>query len=170
MLTKLLVAVDLSPCNAAVFAQGLELAQKTGASLVMLHVSSLDAPESPPMPMFAPNYYVSGSLEAIMATYDEQWRAYEEKGLATLTAFAQKAEKVGVMAECTQNYGSPGKIICDLANQMQADLIVVGRRGNSGLNELIMGSVSNYVLHHTARSVLVIQCNTADLTAQKSGH
>ncbi len=40
---------------------------------------------------------------------------------------------------------------------MGADLIVVGRRGRSGLSELILGSASNYVLHHAPCSVLTLQ-------------
>jgi len=36
-------------------------------------------------------------------------------------------------------------------------LVVVGRRGHSGLSELFLGSVSNYVLHRAPCSVLTIQ-------------
>jgi nucleotide-binding universal stress UspA family protein len=166
MFTRLLTAIDLSPCSEMVFAQGLELAQKTGASLILLHVSSLDEPESPAMPMLAQNYYVSGGTEAVMGVYDEQWRTYEEKGLEMLQSFAERAAQVSVTAEFSQNFGSPGKMICQMADSLNADLIMMGRRGNSSLNEFIMGSVSNYVLHHTSRSVFVVQCHAADRALQ----
>jgi nucleotide-binding universal stress UspA family protein len=45
MFTKILVAVDLSPHHEAVFAAGLDLAKRMGASLMSLHVPSSDAPE-----------------------------------------------------------------------------------------------------------------------------
>ncbi|MGC1393382.1 MAG: universal stress protein [Coleofasciculaceae cyanobacterium] len=36
-------------------------------------------------------------------------------------------------------------------------MVVVGRRGRTGLAEAFLGSVSNYVVHHAPCSVLVIQ-------------
>ena len=39
----------------------------------------------------------------------------------------------------------------------EADLIVIGRRGHQGLSEILLGSVSNYVVHHAPCSVLVVQ-------------
>lgn len=48
-------------------------------------------------------------------------------------------------------------MICDVARSWKADLIVLGRRGYSGVKELFLGSVSNYVLHHTPCSILTVQ-------------
>ena len=62
-----------------------------------------------------------------------------------------------VPAEFTQNAGDPGPVICSVAQTWGADLILMGRRGLSGLGELVLGSASNYVLHHAACSVLVMQ-------------
>ncbi|CCQ49032.1 hypothetical protein CWATWH8502_2292 [Crocosphaera watsonii WH 8502] len=39
------------------------------------------------------------------------------------------------------------------------DVIVMGHRGISGLQEFFLGSVSNYVLHHAPCSVLIVQPN-----------
>ncbi|NJL84581.1 MAG: universal stress protein [Chloroflexaceae bacterium] len=52
--------------------------------------------------------------------------------------------------------GDPGTQICQLAGEWQADLIIIGRRGLQGLTELLLGSVSNYVVHHAPCSVLVV--------------
>lgn len=48
-------------------------------------------------------------------------------------------------------------MICELARNWNADLIILGRRGRTGLSELLLGSVSNYVLHHAPCSVLTVQ-------------
>ena len=60
-------------------------------------------------------------------------------------------------ADYEQIYGNPAKTICRVAKNNDIDLIVIGRRGRSGISELMMGSVSNYVLHHAPCSVLIVQ-------------
>lgn len=51
--------------------------------------------------------------------------------------------------------GSPATAITDLAAQIEADLIVVGSHGRTGLKRLLMGSVTEGVIGHTECSVLV---------------
>jgi nucleotide-binding universal stress UspA family protein len=158
MFTKLLVAVDLSPRNEDVFTAGHDLAKKMGASIMLVHVPSSDAPECPPLTtLLGPDYYSPSASIPIIEMYEKLWRAYEEKGLAMLQQFAKQARSSEVPIEYTQTVGAPGKIICELTRNINADLIVIGRRGHSGLNELVMGSVSNYVVHHADCSVLVVQ-------------
>jgi nucleotide-binding universal stress UspA family protein len=158
MFKKILVAVDLSPSHEAVFATGLDLAKRMDASLMLLHVPSSDAPECPTMPtLLGQDYHPGSGSISVIEIYEKLWRAYEEKGLAMLKQFGETARQAGVTIEYTQNVGVPGKTICQLANNFDAELIVVGRRGHSGLNELVMGSVSNYVMHHANCSVLIVQ-------------
>jgi nucleotide-binding universal stress UspA family protein len=158
MFKKILVAVDLSPRNEEIFTAGLDLAKQNNASLLLLHVPSSDAPESPTMPtLIGPDYYPSSTTASVMEIYEKLWRAYEEKGLEMLKGFAETARQAGVTIEYAQNAGAPGKTICQLATDMDVDLVVIGRRGHSGFNELIAGSVSNYVMHHAPCSVLIIQ-------------
>ncbi|MEM7592653.1 MAG: universal stress protein, partial [Cyanobacteria bacterium P01_A01_bin.83] len=52
--------------------------------------------------------------------------------------------------------GQPAQQICESAKEWQADLIVIGSHGRKGLNELIVGSVSNYVSHHVPCAVLLV--------------
>jgi nucleotide-binding universal stress UspA family protein len=158
MFTKLLVALDLSPRNEDVFTAGLDVAKKMGASLMLLHAPSSEAPESPAFPvLLGPDYYPASSSISVIEIYEKLWRSYEEKGIEMLKGFAQKARQLGVAVEYAQNPGAPGKVICHLASTIDADLIIVGRRGHSGLNELMAGSVSNYVMHHANCSVLIVQ-------------
>lgn len=53
--------------------------------------------------------------------------------------------------------GDPADEICRVAEAIGADLIIVGRRGLSGVRELLAGSVSSKVVHHAPCSVLVTQ-------------
>ena len=48
-------------------------------------------------------------------------------------------------------------------------LIMVGNRGRSGRTEFLLGSVSNYVMHHATSSVLIVQgTNTENQAADQA--
>jgi nucleotide-binding universal stress UspA family protein len=156
MFQKILVAVDDSPISEQAFDEALDLANQSHASLLLLHVLSANDQAGPVIPTLIPYYYPIVT-DAVMEQYREQWEAAEKQGLDYLRSLASKAAKRGVSAEFTQNIGNPGPLICQMAQDWQADLIVLGRRGHSGLNEWLMGSVSNYVMHHATCPVLAVQ-------------
>lgn len=157
MFQKLLVALDLSDHNDQIFQIALDLAQSLSSEMMLLHVASSEDPESPSMPTLIGPDYTPATGSTIMEIYEQLWQSYEEKGYKMLQAFEEKAIQAGMTIEYSQNPGSPGKTICKLAESVEADLIVIGRRGHSGWNELIAGSVSNYVMHHAPCSVLIVQ-------------
>ena len=51
--------------------------------------------------------------------------------------------------------GKPGEVICDTANKEKAVMIVVGSRGLGAVRRTIMGSTSDYVIHHAHCPVVV---------------
>ncbi|WP_067930343.1 universal stress protein [Alicyclobacillus kakegawensis] len=53
--------------------------------------------------------------------------------------------------------GHPVQVICSLAEQENADLIVMGSHGRSAIDRVILGSVSHGVLNRAARPVLVVR-------------
>ncbi len=156
MFSKILVAIDSSTIGKTVFAKALDLAKTTGANMMILHVLSHEEGMPNLPPSFGTEYYTGLNSKAL-EIYQQQYKEFENRGLKLLQSLAAQATAAGVSTEFSQNHGSPGQTICDLAINWQADLIVMGRRGRSGINELILGSVSNYVLHHASCSVLVMQ-------------
>ncbi|MCL6517101.1 universal stress protein [Alicyclobacillus sp.] len=66
--------------------------------------------------------------------------------------FAGKADRVAFH----NIRGVPVRVICEFAEEQGVDLIVVGRRGHGAWNHLLMGSVSQGVLHHARIPVLVV--------------
>ncbi|SRR5579883_1748543 len=158
MFHKILVAVDRSEVGLHVFDEALALAKATGASLILLNVLSPEDEESPSTPMLnGHGFYPGGLSRSVVEIYQELWENYVERGLMTLRSLAKKATAAGVQTTYQQSLGSPGRSICEWARQLDVDLIVLGRRGRSGLNELILGSVSNYVMHHAHCAVLTVQ-------------
>ncbi|NJL21539.1 MAG: universal stress protein [Leptolyngbyaceae cyanobacterium SM1_3_5] len=156
MFQKILVAIDASKQGEIVFEQALDLAKATAASLMLLHVLSSEEEGSPNVSMVGLEYYPAVANE-IAQMHQKQWEEYENRSLEMLRSRVEQAATAGITAEFTQNFGSPGRTICEVARTWEADLVVVGRRGHSGLNELLLGSVSNYVLHHAPCSVLTVQ-------------
>jgi nucleotide-binding universal stress UspA family protein len=162
MFHKILVAIDQSPLGEHIFSRALDLARTLESELMVLHVLSADEAGSPQMPLSVTGLRGSLTVEAaLFEIYQKQWQDFEAQGLEFLRSHAQIATEAGIKTEFTQTPGYPGRVICELAQNWQSDLIVVGRRGNSGLNELFLGSVSNYVLHHAPCEVLTIHAPKA---------
>ncbi len=157
MFHKILVAIDTSTIGKSVFEEALALAKAVNASLMLLHVLTAEEEGMPNVPMFSSLEYYLDPSGKTLEIYQEEWETFEEQGLELLRSRAQEANAAGVTTEFTQNTGSPGRTICEVACNYGADLIVIGRRGRSGLSELILGSVSNYVLHHAPCCVLTVQ-------------
>ena len=154
MFRKILVALDRENTCEGLFEKAVKLAQAIGAELMLLSVLTPDGPNPPAE--FELAYYPIGADESVWEMYQQRYREYETKGLDRLRSFALEATTAGIHAEFTQLFGSPGHMICDLARTWQADLVMVGSHGRKGLSEMLLGSVSNYVMHHAPCSVLVV--------------
>lgn len=161
MFQKILVAMDNSAISEQVFDTALSLAKAMGATLMLLHVLSTEEEHTPAIPGISLlNYYPEMSQQIMMCAL-HQWETLEKQWLELLRTRTQKATSAGVNAQFTQKLGSPGKTIREVACTWGADLIVMGLRGHSGVNNLVLGSVSNYLLHNAPCSVLVVQHPTS---------
>lgn len=167
MFHKILAVIDRSPANKRVFEEALSLATAHKANLILLHVLSGEEENSPIMSAYPiagdhNDYYHYLHLDPALAKeanelYHRQWKAFETQGIKILRYFANRAIAAGVTTEFSQITGSPSSTICEFAQSCHADVIIIGRRGYSGLKELFLGSVSNYVVHHAPCSVLLVQ-------------
>lgn len=161
MFKKILVALDPEVTGTALFEKAVSLAQATDANLMLLSVLTPDANGRLTMTSYSGlAYYPSAIDESIWDVYQERYQESETRGLEILRGLTEQATTAGVRTEFTQLTGSPGRAICDLAKTWEADLVMVGSHGRKGLNELLMGSVSSYVMHHASCSVLVIHEQT----------
>jgi nucleotide-binding universal stress UspA family protein len=154
---KILVAVDRSSASEDVFIKALELARSNQATLVLLSAIVPNYGASYINPPIYPGGAAISITEAAIKTYLERQEQERIHSLEFLNGLAARANAVDVVTEINQQLGDPARSICNVADTLSVDLIVLGRRGYSGLNELWMSSVSNYVLHHAPCSVLVIQ-------------
>ncbi len=154
MYQRILVAVDNSSVSQQAFSKAVSLAKALSSNLHIIHVilpvtqeyqdASLNA--------FSGGFYPGSINEVVKDT----WSNLEASGLSLLKNFCKKSQEAGVVAEFTQKIGQPDHEIVEFAKDWGADLIVVGSHGRRGLNEFVLGSVSNYVLHHVSCSVLLV--------------
>jgi nucleotide-binding universal stress UspA family protein len=76
---------------------------------------------------------------------------------ATLKAATERAEEAGVETQSFARQGDPADAILDVAEEVGADLIIVGNKGMSGAKRFLLGSVPNKVSHHAPCSVMIIR-------------
>lgn len=167
MFHKILVALDRSDSSRQIFDTAVALAKQKESQLILLHVLSVEEEGCPGVPISNSLGYSPIPCERILQTYEEAWETLEAEGLAMLRSLTDEATAAGVRTEFMQYCGNPGRIICDVARIQAADLIILGRRGRSGLSELFLGSVSNYVLHHAPCSTFVVHEPVAAQAADK---
>jgi nucleotide-binding universal stress UspA family protein len=84
--------------------------------------------------------------------------AYAEKARTTVEQPAGKLfTDAGMAYEWQFEVGHPVDTILHVAKDRGADLIVLGSRGLGGFKRLLLGSVSNGVLHHAPCPVLIVR-------------
>lgn len=78
------------------------------------------------------------------------------QGRAILDEAASMAANVGVTVDTDLLSGKPATSIVDRAADRDADLIVVGRRGRSGVRERLLGSITERILRRSGPPVLTV--------------
>jgi nucleotide-binding universal stress UspA family protein len=98
------------------------------------------------------------SEERRHAPEDMQWAINPREDVdATLEAAAAPAREAGVEVDLYARQGDPADAILDVAEELKADLIIVGNKGMTGAKRFLLGSVPNKVSHHAPCSVLIIR-------------
>lgn len=64
---------------------------------------------------------------------------------------------VGLKATGRMELGDPRSVLVEAARRENADLIVIGSHGRSGVAKLLLGSVASYIVGHAPCNVLVVK-------------
>lgn len=149
---KILVALDRSSQTEAIFETALLTAKQNNAALMLFYCLPVVDPGITPYSNLYGEDLInfSQSLHAKLEKDTNEARQW-------LSEYGQKATEQEVPTEWDYKVGEAGHLICEQARTWNADLIVIGRRGLRGFAEMFLGSVSNYVIHHSRCSVLVVQ-------------
>ncbi len=160
MFHRIIAALDRDSAVAdQVLAEAMTVAQASHATLNLVHVLS-PLKSGYPDPAYMT---VDGAISTLnlqnLEVYLANWEELRQSSLDSLAAQSTQSQAAGLTTEVTQRIGDPGREICTLAKDWQADLVVLGRRGMTGLGELLLGSVSSFVMHRAPCSVLIVQGN-----------
>lgn len=155
MFKKILAPIQNLENDEIVFEKALTLAKENHAELMLLHVFAPSDPSVPglPNPML---YRYPLVTDELMKGFQDRWEETENQGLEMLKGLSDRAQSVGLTPEFSQNVGSVGTVVCHLADSWEADLVVIRQPDRSKLDELLLGSVSHYILHHAPCAVLTI--------------
>jgi nucleotide-binding universal stress UspA family protein len=149
-INKILYATDLSKNSSYAFLYATDMAKRTGAKIVILHVME-------PIPPYA-EFYAGVTEEMKRKQKDETIEGLKKH----LQEFCKKAEAqigppcVELVSKILVPVGHPPEEILNAAEKENCDVIVVGSHGKGFLAHTFLGSVSNAVLHRTRKPVFII--------------
>jgi nucleotide-binding universal stress UspA family protein len=136
---KILLATDGSEQAALAVRHAVAIARQTGATLTALYVVDM---------------HLAFSLGIHQ---DEALHELRQEGELALAAVAELAGQTGVEVDSQLHDGRPGEVMIREAERLGADLIVMGSHGQGALEDILLGSVSQYVVHHADIPVLVVR-------------
>jgi nucleotide-binding universal stress UspA family protein len=131
-----LLATDLTPASDEATRQAINMAASLRARLLVVNVIDAGGPVSP--------------LHSTVRV--DQQRAVRE---GPLLAIIDRARARGVDAAFLLWTGEPGQGIVAAAEAEGADMVIVGTRGMDRAGRFLLGSVSDYVVYHSACPVMV---------------
>lgn len=140
---KILVPTDFSNASREALEEAAAVAKSCSAELVVLYADPLIS--SPDIERELPNKFLDMNER-------------EQKAVIEIH-LKKKVEEVvpaGVHVETVVVIGSPVAAILKVANDTNADWIVMGTHGRQGLHRLVEGSVTEQVLRHADRPVLAL--------------
>jgi nucleotide-binding universal stress UspA family protein len=135
MFETVVVGVDGSATAAEAARQAIELVKLSGGTLHMVSA-------------YSGHGLTVGTGDAAKAL------GSGELARSVLDDLESRAKIAGVRVETHGKSGAPADVICDIAEELNADLIVVGNKGMQGARR-VLGSVPNSVAHQAPCSVLI---------------
>jgi nucleotide-binding universal stress UspA family protein len=145
MFGRIVVGTDGSDTAKEAVRQATDLAKKVGASLDL--VSAYEP--VPPSRLREERQQAPDDLSHAIGP--------REDVDATLAEAAKEIEAAGLEVKTYARQGDPADAILDVAEEQNADLIIVGNKGMTGAKRFLLGSVPNKVSHHAPCSVLIVR-------------
>jgi nucleotide-binding universal stress UspA family protein len=138
----ILMPTDFSEYAEHAFTWALQMAADWQARLILFHAAAPISPLAFPDSVYLPELR---RLEADMLADAEK----------RMSEFVGKKGSSAVLVETRVVVGEPVYEICQAVGREQADLIIMGSHGRTGLSHVLLGSVAERVIRHASCPVLV---------------
>jgi nucleotide-binding universal stress UspA family protein len=139
MFENILVAVDGSKHSDDAFSIAMDMAQKYGSQLLVLHVFQGG----------------TGSSTMVSPGFEDDMRSIGQQILDSYEAKVKERRLQNVRMLLQE--GDAAQRIMETANEEKCGLLLIGSRGRGGFKELLLGSVSHKVTNHADCPVLVVK-------------
>lgn len=160
MYKKILVPLDGSDLAAKALPYGAEIAELSGAQLILFQVVDAElgrilmAPVGMGMSGEGGATGMGGVPVAVSSDEEESQRAIEQ-AKRNLDALVDSLKRRGIHAVANVDVGDPAERIVDYAVENDVDLVVMSTHGRTGVARWAYGSVAQKVLHAAACPVLI---------------
>lgn len=138
----ILVATDFSAPSEKAVDEAVSLAKLLGAELHLFHAVEIPVPVVTPYEVAVPADLIAQTREAAAARLKTLEERLASSGLS-------------VKAHLSESPAASG--ISHAAEELGADLVVMGTRGNTGLKHVLLGSVAERTMRHAPCSVLAVK-------------
>lgn len=150
-INKVMIALDYDPTAQKVAEVGYTLAKSLGAEIILLHVVS------DPIYYSTPGYSPIMGFEGFTETVSIQLNSMEALKNASLAFLERSKQHLGDDAiQTLVTDGDSAESILKAAKENHADIIVMGSHSRRWLDEILMGSVTEKVLHHTSIPLYIV--------------
>ncbi len=153
MFEKILVPLDHSNHSRRSLDVAIQIAKKFGGKITLIHVYSV----ATPVVMPESSTLTSGIPIMPPAYITKVAEAARESGNRLLEDGKQKVKAEKVRVNVVLKEGHPVQEIIRISKEEKFDLIVMGARGVSHIREMLLGSVTDGVMHHVACPVLIVK-------------
>jgi nucleotide-binding universal stress UspA family protein len=139
---RILVPLDFSRHADSVLEWAAHLAEEHGSRLLLLHA-----------------YHLPVEFQQLEGAYLPQdfWASVKTEAEQNLNRLAEPLRARGLPVDVIVREGYPATVIEEEATDQQADLIVIGTRGLSGLKHLLLGSIAERVVQKAPCPVLTVK-------------
>jgi nucleotide-binding universal stress UspA family protein len=143
-LTTIIAGCDLSAHSDQALERAIGVAQLHGAKIVLVHAQASEAP--------------LGEVDnAILAQLGEVSTAIRDEEAARLAGKLAEIQALGLRAAVISRLGAPDEVLAAAAHDEQADLVVVGTHGHTGVSRFLLGSVASTTIRRVPCDVLVVR-------------
>ena len=143
MYKNILVPLDQSPLAEEGLESAINLAKAFGSTVHLIYVFEI--------------------IPLLKRDKEAEYRTLKNEGGAYLSQVKKRISEYGVPVETVVTPGDPGLIICQYADKVDVDIILLSARGHGEIERWALGSVSDKVVRHSPKPVFLVKSASRDV-------